>query len=374
MAQRRSAGTAGRGAPRPAGSSRARTRGRSSASRPIPASRPWSTVHHHRANRPRSVRLNADHDSGARGDRGAPELRRPALLKVSPRASKSRNWSNEAHAGARRTTALPARSRPRRGGGLAQRGRRDRRCGVQGTRPAERRGEALGRLADQIGVAHAIEPGQHGIEAALLGPPARDPVDALEAGERARRRVRVGRLAVVDELHAVDGGHGLQAMGEARKTAAARRRSPPGRGRAPARRRRPRRHSASCGRPAGWRSGADRSPPRRVRPPRRTAGRRRHRRRGPAAGRPQPAACAGPPHGRAPRRARGRGRHRRRAPPSRSRAGCARSAAWHARSRPGCRAARGGPGSRSGLPPRRSAGDRSAPADTKRAPTHRCHR
>ena len=71
---------------------------------------------------------------------------------------------------------------------------------------AERRGEILRRLADQIGLGDAREEVGEAGDAAFLGPAAGDPVDAVEARQRLGGGVGVGRLGIVDEEHAADAG------------------------------------------------------------------------------------------------------------------------------------------------------------------------
>ena len=79
----------------------------------------------------------------------------------------------------------------------------------------EKFGDCRRRFADQIRVPDVRQQRTKHIQPAFLRLPAGDPVDRLVAGERARRGIRVGRLAVIDVAHAVDAGHQLLAMREA---------------------------------------------------------------------------------------------------------------------------------------------------------------
>ena len=172
-------------------------------------------VHHHRASRPRSVRLKRHHDATLAltgpalelGDQRLEGL--AALLEIAELVERRAGRRQQNH----RTAAA---IRPRGACRLAQGGRQIAALGA-GDALRERPGEGAGRLADQIGVAHAIQPGQDRIEPGVLGPPAGDPVDVLEARQRPRRGVGVGRLAVVDELHAIERGDRLQAVSQALK-------------------------------------------------------------------------------------------------------------------------------------------------------------
>jgi hypothetical protein len=82
-------------------------------------------------------------------------------------------------------------------------------------RGAEGGGEGLGRLADQVGAGDARKERAQRLDAAGLGPAAGDPADPLEGGERAGRRLGVGRLGVVDDADAAPGRHGLGAVRQA---------------------------------------------------------------------------------------------------------------------------------------------------------------
>ena len=84
-----------------------------------------------------------------------------------------------------------------------------------GTSPRERRGELVGRLADQVGLGDAREVVAQAVDAALLRLPAGDPVDRVEGGQRARRGVGVGGLGIVDEEHRAAPADHLHAVGEA---------------------------------------------------------------------------------------------------------------------------------------------------------------
>ena len=62
--------------------------------------------------------------------------------------------------------------------------------------------KARGRVADQIGLAHAREEARERRKPAGLGLAASDPENIAEAGERLRGGIRIGRLGIVDEQHA----------------------------------------------------------------------------------------------------------------------------------------------------------------------------
>ena len=216
-----------------------------------------------------------------------------SLLNVSPRCSKSRNWSNDAHAGARRTTGPPARSAQAAAAAWRTALARSPLC-VQGrVPPAPGRSPRPPRRSDRRG---ARDPARAARRRGRRPWAARRRSSRCDRSWRARgRRLRIGRLAVVDELHAVERGHGLQAMGEAREL-----RQPGGdrRGRDAERAHRAvgrGRILPVVGAPqAGDRAQID-DRLARVRPPRRTAGRRSRRRRAPAGGRPRSAARAAAP-------------------------------------------------------------------------------
>src|SRR5579871_2773245 len=75
--------------------------------------------------------------------------------------------------------------------------------------------EQLGRLADQEGMADAVEPGREWRHAALLRLAAQDPVDVAIARQSARRGVGVGGLAVVDVDDAAHRSDALLAVRQA---------------------------------------------------------------------------------------------------------------------------------------------------------------
>jgi hypothetical protein len=84
--------------------------------------------------------------------------------------------------------------------------------------------EQVGRLADQVGMADAVEPRRQRRHPALLRLTTQDPMDVVVGRQRARRGVGVGRLAVVhvdDVAHCGDpllavrqAGIGAQAFGD----------------------------------------------------------------------------------------------------------------------------------------------------------------
>ena len=95
-------------------------------------------------------------------------------------------------------------------GGIAGRGggrRIQRSAALEGDLAVERGGELVRRLADQVGLGDAAEVLGEAGDAARLRLAAEDPVDvAGERDERLLGRVRVRRLAVVDEQRARPGG------------------------------------------------------------------------------------------------------------------------------------------------------------------------
>src|SRR5205814_10141550 len=72
--------------------------------------------------------------------------------------------------------------------------------------------EQIGRLADQEGMADALEPWRERGDAALLRLATEDPVDVAVARQGARRGIGVGRLAVVDVDDVADRGDALLAV------------------------------------------------------------------------------------------------------------------------------------------------------------------
>ena len=110
-------------------------------------------------------------------------IARTAASKASPRSSKLSNWSKLAQAGASSTTSPSSASAS--AAATAASSVPATTCGVV----AERRGEVLRRLADQVGLGDPREERPQRLDAALLRPAAGDPADALE-GERAPSRRR----------------------------------------------------------------------------------------------------------------------------------------------------------------------------------------
>ena len=155
-----------------------------------------STVHHHWPITLRSSR-------GTWITPPSPHSRRPARRAPS-RGTHRRDARSSSTGPTRRRPATAAP--PRRSRRLGLRARRARRSSADCRSPQrsvrqlalELAGEQLGRLADQEGVADAVEPGRERRHAALLRLAAQDPVDVAIGRQRARRGVGVGRLAVVD--------------------------------------------------------------------------------------------------------------------------------------------------------------------------------
>src|SRR5690606_8801368 len=83
-----------------------------------------------------------------------------------------------------------------------------------GHAPFQPGGKRLGRLADKKGVADTGHEGFKAVQAAFLRLSAQDPVNRIVAGQRLAGRVRVRRLAVVDETDATDLLYPLLAMGK----------------------------------------------------------------------------------------------------------------------------------------------------------------
>ena len=113
-------------------------------------------------------------------------------------------------------------------------------------------------LADRVGGADMVEIGLAGSRSSLLGRPPRIQWTARKGGERRRRRSRVGRLAVVDEQHAVALGDPLHPV----RQRADRSEAPPSMivvadAERPRRPRRRRRRSAHCAVPAAPASATD---------------------------------------------------------------------------------------------------------------------
>ena len=133
-----------------------------------------------------------------------------------PRTSKLRYWSNDAQAGESRTTGVRCVRRL----GIA-RGGFDRLVERAGDfvrhMAVERRREIGGRLADQIGLADTREEFCERRDAAGLRQPAGDPENVVEASERARRRIRIGRFGIVDEQDRAAPPDLLHAVRKARK-------------------------------------------------------------------------------------------------------------------------------------------------------------
>ncbi len=80
---------------------------------------------------------------------------------------------------------------------------------------SERAGERRRVLPDQHGAGDPREAGRQRANPAVLGDAAGDPDHAVVAAQRARSGVRVGGLAVVDEVDPVDVAHSLLAVRQA---------------------------------------------------------------------------------------------------------------------------------------------------------------
>jgi hypothetical protein len=76
-------------------------------------------------------------------------------------------------------------------------------------------GKCLLGLTDQEGVGDAAKTGLQRLQAIRFVAPTGDPIDRAIAGQGTRRRIAIGRLAVVDELDAVDGRDVFHAVGQA---------------------------------------------------------------------------------------------------------------------------------------------------------------
>ena len=156
---------------------------------------------------------------GARQRRHQAALPAPACAtsaaKRSPRASKPVNWSKLAQAGDSSTTGARAGARGgERGGhrGCPACRRSSMRHAVRG----ERRGEQRRVAADQERAARcAGKSGASGSMPPSLAMPPAIQITPVVAGERARGGIGIGRLAVVDEAHAVDGADALLAVRQA---------------------------------------------------------------------------------------------------------------------------------------------------------------
>ena len=118
--------------------------------------------------------------------------------KRSPRFSKSGNWSNEAQAGDSSTTGSGDRARAGLGrrlrNGVFERFAEGDREGV-----ANRLGESLARLADQIAFDDPVEQRPQRLDAALFRAAAQNPENVLERQQRLLGGVGVGRLRIIDE-------------------------------------------------------------------------------------------------------------------------------------------------------------------------------
>ena len=75
--------------------------------------------------------------------------------------------------------------------------------------------KALCRFADEIGLANAREEAGERGDTAGLRLAAGDPENICKTGQRLRRRIRVGRLRIVDEQNAAFAADLLHAVGEA---------------------------------------------------------------------------------------------------------------------------------------------------------------
>ena len=196
-------------------------------------------------------------DSAVPSGRAQPPIRaRTSASKASPRSSKLANWSKLAQAGASSTVS------PASASASAARHRRLQRPGDHVRRLAERRGEVLRRLADQVGLGDPPEQRPQRLDAALLRPArrrssgcARSCASAFSAASA------LVALLVVDDAHAPPGGDQLAAVRRGRDSSPAPPRSAAARARGCAPRHRRRRRSGGCARPAASACRAGRSTP-----------------------------------------------------------------------------------------------------------------